>query len=147
MVYVSVQQDDFDLNDEVAHMRTNRKNIGAIVTFTGTVRDMDGTLTSMTLEHYPGMTEKELTRIGEEAEARWPLLGCRIIHRFGKLKPADNIVLVATASKHRDAAFKAADFLMDFLKSNAPFWKKEETSQGENWVHANTKDDDALKRW
>jgi len=147
MAHISVQTDDFDLNTEVNSVRAHNVDIGAIVTFTGTVRDIDGTLTSMTLEHYPGMTEQELERIANEAEKRWPLIGCRIIHRYGTLKPADNIVLVVTASRHRSAAFEAADFLMDFLKSNAPFWKKEVVAGKERWVEAKTSDTEAIDRW
>ncbi|WP_262694894.1 molybdenum cofactor biosynthesis protein MoaE [Kordiimonas aquimaris] len=147
MAYVSVQTDDFDLNAEVACIRAGNQDIGAVVSFIGTVRDIDGSLRSMTLEHYPGMTEQELERIANEAEKRWPLIGCRIIHRFGTLKPADNIVLVITASRHRSAAFEAADFLMDFLKSNAPFWKKETTAGKEQWVEAKAADEQALERW
>lgn len=147
MALVSVQTGDFDLTKELAATRGQNHDVGAVVTFTGTVRDVGGTLTSMTLEHYPGMTEKELSRIAEEAEARWPLLGCRIIHRHGTLAPGDNIVLVITASSHRHAAFEAAEFLMDFLKSKAPFWKKESTQHGGDWVDAKETDEEALKRW
>lgn len=147
MANISVQEEDFDLNNEVAALRRDRSDIGAIVSFVGTVRDLNSTLKSMTLEHYPGMTESELERIANEAEKRWPLIGCRIIHRYGTLKPAENIVLVITASAHRSAAFEAADFLMDFLKSNAPFWKKERTIDEEKWVEAKETDEKALKRW
>lgn len=147
MVSVSVQKEDFDIGVEIDALKAGNLGIGAIVTFSGTVRDLDGTLTSMTLEHYPGMTEAELVRISEDAEARWPLLGTRIIHRYGKLAPADNIVLVITLSAHRQAAFEAAAFLMDFLKSRAPFWKKETTAGGAHWVDARDTDDDAIKRW
>lgn len=147
MAKVSVQSEDFDLTAEHAKIRGTNYDIGAIVTFTGTVRDIGGSLTSMTLEHYPGMTEKELKRLAAEAEARWPLEGCRVIHRYGTLQPGDNIVLVVTASKHRQAAFEAAEFLMDFLKSKAPFWKKEATANGGDWVDAKETDEEALKRW
>ncbi len=147
MALISVQAEDFDIAKEMAATRGQNHDVGAIVTFTGTVRDVGGTLTSMTLEHYPGMTEKELSRIAKEAEVRWPLLGCRVIHRYGTLAPGDNIVLVITASSHRHAAFDAAEFLMDFLKSKAPFWKKESTQQGGDWVDAKETDEEALKRW
>lgn len=147
MAHISVQIGDFDLNTEVNCIRENHHDIGAVVSFIGTVRDIDGSLTSITLEHYPGMTEQELKRIANEAEKRWPLIGCRIIHRYGALKPADNIVLVVTASRHRSAAFEAAEFLMDFLKSNAPFWKKESFSGKEQWVDAKATDEKALERW
>lgn len=147
MATISVQTEDFDIAAEIDRLKAGRKDVGAIVTFTGTVRDLGGSLSTMSLEHYPGMTEKELTRIAGEAEARWPLLGCRVIHRYGELKPGDNIVLVVTTSAHRAAAFEAAEFVMDFLKSKAPFWKKEETESGGDWVDATEKDSAALKRW
>lgn len=147
MALISVQQEDFDISAEITGLKSGNHDIGAIVTFTGTVRDSGGSLTSMTLEHYPGMTEAELNRIAAEAEAKWPLLGCRIIHRYGTLKPGDNIVLVIAMSAHRKAAFEAADFLMDYLKSKAPFWKKEQTGTKASWVDAKEKDEAALKRW
>ena len=147
---VSVQRDDFDLSSEVRNLTAGRVDIGAIVTFTGTVRgEAKGqTIASMTLEHYPGMTESELSRVEAEALARWPLQATRIIHRFGELSPGDNIVLVIAASAHRQAAFDAAAFLMDYLKSRAPFWKKETTASGKgDWVDAREADDRALERW
>lgn len=144
---IKVQTEDFDLSHEIAVIKAGRKDIGAIVTFIGTVRDMDGTLKSMTLEHYPGMTERELTGITTEAKARWPLTGCTIIHRVGMLNAGDNIVLVITASAHRRAAFQAAEFLMDFLKSRAPFWKKEDVGGASKWVDAKESDTQALERW
>ena len=147
---VSVQSEDFDLTAEVRNLTAGRVDIGAIVTFTGTVRgEAKGqTIASMTLEHYPGMTESELARVEAEALARWPLQATRIIHRFGELKPGDNIVLVIAASAHRQAAFDAAAFLMDYLKSRAPFWKKETTASGKgDWVDAREADDRALERW
>lgn len=147
MASISVQAEDFDLGEEIKRLRGDRTDVGAIVTFSGTVRDLDGTLTTMTLEHYPGMTEAELERIAEEAEKRWPLQGSRIIHRYGPLEPGDNIVLVITLSKHRQAAFEAAMFLMDFLKSRAPFWKKEQTDTANEWVDARETDQEALDRW
>lgn len=147
MASVSVQSGDFDIGAELSALRADNHDIGALVSFTGTVRDVGGTLTSMTLEHYPGMTEKELERISAEAEERWPLHGCRVIHRYGTLSPGDNIVLVVTASRHRHAAFQAAEFIMDFLKSKAPFWKKETTPEGGEWVDAKESDEEALARW
>lgn len=147
MARISVQREDFQIADEIRALKGDRTDMGAIVTFTGTVRDINGELKAMTLEHYPGMTEAELGRVADEAEQRWPLVGCRIIHRYGKLEPGDNIVLVITMSAHRHAAFEAADFLMDFLKSRAPFWKMEETAEGGGWVDAKESDSEALKRW
>jgi molybdopterin synthase catalytic subunit len=148
---IRVQQDNFDIGAEIERVRANRTDIGAIVSFTGTVRDtaMGELISEMTLEHYPGMTEKELERIEKEANERWPLQASLIIHRFGPMKPGENIVLVVTASPHRQAAFEAAEFLMDFLKTNAPFWKKEAGVDGDSgeWVDARESDDDALKRW
>jgi len=147
---IRVQTDDFDIQAEIEALRQDRRDIGAIVTFTGTVRDMakGEPITSMELEHYPGMTEKQLSEIEQQAHERWPLLGSTIIHRYGKLKPGDNIVLVITLSSHRQAAFEAAEFLMDFLKSKAPFWKKESPVEGQaNWVDAKESDTDALTRW
>ncbi len=147
---VAVQIEDFDISREVAALTAGRTDIGAIVTFTGTVRGTsDGAaLSSMTLEHYPGMTEAELARVEAEAHARWPLQGSRIVHRIGELKPGDNIVLVVTASAHRHAAFEAAAFLMDYLKTRAPFWKKETDASGAGrWVDARESDDAALERW
>lgn len=146
---VRVQEQDFDLGSEVARIREGRTDIGAIVTFTGTVRG-GGTsgIESMTLEHYPGMTERELERVEAEAHERWPLDASLIIHRYGKLSPGDNIVLVVTASSHRQAAFEAAEFLMDYLKTRAPFWKKEAGTDGTgNWVDARDSDDKAIERW
>jgi molybdopterin synthase catalytic subunit len=148
---IRVQSSDFDIGKEIELLRADRTDIGAIVTFTGTVRDSSrddgGTVTAMTLEHYPGMTEKELARIEEEALARWPLQASLIVHRVGALKPGDNIVLVITASAHREAALEAASFLMDYLKTSAPFWKRERGPEGERWVDAKEKDDTAAARW
>ncbi|MCB1503800.1 MAG: molybdenum cofactor biosynthesis protein MoaE [Hyphomicrobiaceae bacterium] len=147
---VRVQLEDFDLGREVAALTAGRHDIGAIVTFTGTVRGSDkgAPISEMTLEHYPGMTETELERIEAEATARWPLAASLIIHRHGALRPGDNIVLVVTASPHRQAAFEAAEFLMDFLKTRAPFWKKETRMDGSGgWVDAREADDAALDRW
>jgi molybdopterin synthase catalytic subunit len=144
---IRVQQEDFDVGAEIAKLKAERTDIGAIVTFTGTVRDQDGAVEEMTLEHYPGMTERELSRIEAEAQARWPLQTSLIVHRYGALKPGDNIVLVVTASEHRDAAFDAAKFLMDYLKTSAPFWKLETGPGGSHWVEAEANDADAAARW
>ena len=146
---IRVQQDNFDIGAEIERLRAGRTDIGAIVSFTGTVRDTakGEAISLMTLEHYPGMTEKELERIEAEANERWPLQASLIVHRYGPMKPGENIVLVVTASPHRQAAFEAAQFLMDFLKTDAPFWKKEDGPDGGDWVDARESDDDALKRW
>ena len=144
---IRVQQEDFDIGAEIAALTSGRTDIGAVVTFTGTVRDQAGAVEEMTLEHYPGMTERELGRIEAEACARWPLQGCLIVHRYGTLKPGDNIVLVVTASEHRDAAFEAARFLMDYLKTSAPFWKRETGPGGSRWVEAELRDDGATASW
>jgi molybdopterin synthase catalytic subunit len=143
---IRVQQEDFDIGAEIAKLKTDRTDIGAIVTFTGTVRDQDGAVEEMTLEHYPGMTERELSRIEAETNARWPLQASLIVHRYGALKPGDNIVLVVTASEHRDAAFDAAKFLMDYLKTSAPLWKRESGPGGSHWVEAEASDADAAAR-
>jgi molybdopterin synthase catalytic subunit len=147
---VKVQREDFDVASEVDALASGRTDIGAIVTFTGRVRDDDKgrPIKSMTLEHYPGMTEEELSRIEADANARWPLQASLIIHRTGELYPGDNIVLVVTASAHRHAAFEAAGFLMDYLKTRAPFWKKETSPAGESsWVEARENDETAATRW
>ena len=147
---IRVGHEDFDVGAEVRRLTAGRTDIGAIATFTGTVRGEAGgrALRSMTLEHYPGMTEAELTHIEAEAMARWPLQATLIVHRVGELFPGDNIVLVVACSRHRHAAFEAAEFLMDFLKSKAPFWKKETPVDGEaTWVDARESDESALGRW
>ena len=147
---VRIGPEDFDIAAESRALQDGRTDIGAIVTFTGTVRGESprGRLESMALEHYPGMTEAELQRIEAEACARWPLTGATIIHRIGTLVPGDNIVLVVTASAHRQAAFEAAEFLMDYLKTSAPFWKKETIAGGKaEWVDARDADDRAMQRW
>jgi molybdopterin synthase catalytic subunit len=146
---VSVQAGDFDVGLEINALSDGRTDIGAVVTFTGLVRDMAGgeKIADMKLEHYPGMTEKALANIESEANARWNLQATRIIHRYGKLEPGVQIVLVATASPHRGDAFEAAEFIMDFLKSRTPFWKKEGTADGGKWVDARDADEDALNRW
>ena len=144
---IRVQREDFDIGAEIARLKAGRSDIGAIVTFTGTVRDRDGAVAAMMLEHYPGMTEAELSRVEAEACARWPLQASLIVHRYGALKPGDNIVLVATASEHREAAFEAARFLMDYLKTSAPFWKREDGPSGARWVEAEARDETATARW
>lgn len=147
---VRVQNEDFDVSREIAALTSGRTDIGAIVTFTGTVRGSAGgrELTSMTLEHYPGMTQAELERVEAEARARWPLQASLVVHRVGELRPGANIVLVVTASAHRQAAFEAAEFLMDYLKTRAPFWKKEAFADGEaQWVDARETDTAATRRW
>jgi molybdopterin synthase catalytic subunit len=147
---VRVQREDFDIATEVRALTAGDTDIGAVVTFTGTVRGAakGRPIVSMTLEHYPGMTEAELERVEAEARARWPLAASLIIHRYGELEPGDNIVLVVTASRHRHAAFEAAEFLMDYLKTSAPFWKKETDSAGKgDWVDARDADDAAMARW
>ena len=145
---VRVQAEDFDVAAELAAVREAGGGAGGIVPFTG-IRDMAGDrpISSMTLEHYPGMTVRELERIEAEAQDRWPLAASRVIHRYGKLFPGDNIVLVITASAHRQAAFEAAEFLVDWLKTRAPFWKQEATGSGPHWVEAKASDDDAAARW
>jgi molybdopterin synthase catalytic subunit len=146
---VRVQTEDFDLTTEVAQLRARNPAIGAVACFVGTVRDLnDGsTIASMELEHYPGMTEKALEAIVGEAQRRWAGIEVLIVHRVGRLAPLDQIVLVATTSKHRRDAFASCEFVMDFLKTEAPFWKKEETEQGARWVDARESDDAALARW
>ena len=147
---VRVQREDFDVGAEVKALTAGRTDIGAVATFTGIVRSQnDGPpLLAMTLEHYPGMTESELERVEAEAGRRWPLQASLIVHRVGTLEPGDNIVLVVTASAHRQAAFAAAEFLMDYLKTRAPFWKKEIGADGaERWVEARDSDDAAAERW
>ncbi len=147
---VRVQYEDFDVSTEISGLTGARTDVGAVVTFTGTVRGSaaGAPITSMTLEHYPGMTEAELARVEAEANARWPLSASLIVHRIGELRPGDNIVLVITGSAHRHAAFEAAEFLMDYLKSQAPFWKKEARPDGTSgWVDARETDTAALQRW
>lgn len=146
---IRVQAGDFDLSTEVAAMRDGNPGIGAVASFIGTVRDLnDGaTVTSMQLEHYPGMTEKSLSEIAGQAATRWSLEAVTIIHRVGALAPGDQIVLVAVASAHRGDAFAACEFIMDFLKTRAPFWKKEVGSGGERWVDARETDSEAAMRW
>ena len=146
---IRVQAEDFDAAAEVSRLVAGRSDIGGLVNFIGYCRDEGGTLAALELEHYPGMAEEELTRIAADAASRWPLLGLVVIHRYGRIKPGEQIVMVACASAHRRAAFEAADFLMDFLKSRAPFWKKEHRLDGSagDWVEAKATDADDLDRW
>jgi len=146
MSTIRIQREDFDVSAETEALTKSRHDIGAVAAFTGLVRG-DGGLTAMTLEHYPGMTEREIARHVAEAENRWPLFGVIIIHRIGRLLPGERIVLVAVASSHRAAAFEACEFLMDYLKTNAPFWKQEERGSAVNWVDAKDSDDEAVNRW
>lgn len=141
---IAVQAEPFDM---AAELRGFGTGAGAIVTFTGLVRDDGGALQALELEHYPGMTERAMTAIAEEAVRRWSLLDVTVIHRFGRMPVGETIMMVATAARHRQAAFEAAEFLMDYLKSRAPFWKKEIGGGGESWVAARQSDEDALKRW
>jgi molybdopterin synthase catalytic subunit len=147
-VTVRVQSSDFDVGEEVRRL-SNPEDTGAVVSFTGICRDEGGRLAALELEHYPGMAEGEITRIAGDAAERWPLAAITVIHRFGRIAPGENIVLVATASSHREAAFEAARFLMDYLKTSAPFWKREHLASGESgdWVGASEQDDRAAGRW
>ena len=146
---IRVQQKDFDIAKEISSLTARDNDFGAVVTFTGIVRSTGehGKLKSLTLEHYPGMTERELDRIEQEAQKRWALSASLIIHRFGKLIPGDNIVLVITTSPHRQAAFQAAEFLMDYLKTDAPFWKQETNDTGNSWIDARETDLSARHSW
>jgi molybdopterin synthase catalytic subunit len=146
---IRIQREDFSVADEIVALTRGRPDIGAVVTFTGLCRDEGGRLAALELEHYAGMTEEEVRRVAAEAAARWPLDGASVIHRFGRIAPGENIVLVATASAHRRAAFEAAAFLMDFLKTRAPFWKREHLADGTvgAWVEAKGEDDQAAERW
>ena len=144
---VRVQSEPFDMGAEVTAFTATASGSGAVVTFSGLVRDEGGKLLAMEIEHYPGMTEKALTSIAEEAVQRWSLGDVLIIHRHGRLVPGDRIMMVATAARHRKDAFEAAEYLMDYLKSRAPFWKKEITTSGADWVAARDEDEDALNRW
>ncbi len=146
---VRIQAEDFDTEAEIHALTDGRRDVGAVVTFTGLCRDEGGRLAALELEHYPGMAEAEITRIAREAADRWPVTGLTAIHRHGRIAPGGNIVLVAAASPHRMAAFEAASFVMDFLKTRAPFWKKEHTIDGAagEWVSAKDDDDAAAERW
>ncbi|KUF11310.1 molybdenum cofactor biosynthesis protein MoaE [Pseudoponticoccus marisrubri] len=144
---IVVQQAPFDFGAEADRFAAGRTDLGAVVTFTGVVRDADGDLQRMEIEHYPGMTEKALEAIAQEAATRWSLGEVLVIHRHGPLQAGERIMMVATAARHRKAAFEAADFLMDYLKSRAPFWKKEHGADGAGWVAARDEDEAALRRW
>ncbi|MDQ0327496.1 molybdopterin synthase catalytic subunit [Rhodopseudomonas julia] len=148
-IRIRIQPQSFDIEEESSRLTEGRSDVGALVTFTGYCRDEGGTLAALTLEHYPGMAEAEISRIAEEAVARWPLSGLTAIHRHGRIVPGEPIVLVAAASSHRQAAFEAASFMMDYLKTRAPFWKKEERvgDQEGDWVQAKAVDDAAAGRW
>lgn len=148
---VVIQADDFDVSSEIASLRAQNPGVGAVCSFVGTVRDRtagtSGSISSMELEHYPGMTEKAIEAMIDAAHQRFDILGARVIHRIGLLKPLDQIVLVAVTSAHRGESFKACEFLMDYLKTQAPFWKKEQTEEGSRWVDARVTDDAALAKW
>ena len=146
---IRIQEADFDVAQEIAGLSKGRTDVGAVVSFTGICRGTEGSepIAALTLEHYPGMAEAEIRRHADEAIARWPLQGLTIIHRVGRIAPGENIVLVVTASSHRQAAFQAAEFLMDYLKTNAPFWKQEESARGTSWIEAHSHDDAAAARW
>jgi len=149
MSEVRVQREDFVAAEEALALTRSRADIGAVVTFVGLCRDEGGKLAALEIEHYPGMAEAEIADVVEQARARWPLLGVRAIHRFGEIKPGEQIVMVATASAHRAAAFAAAEFLMDYLKTRAPFWKRARRADGsvEGWVEAKEADETAAARW
>ena len=146
---VRVQTEDFDLSEEIALLRERNPKVGAVVGFVGTVRDQNegAAVAEMELEHYPGMTEQAIEAIVAQAKARWPLSGALVIHRVGPLKPMEQIVLVATAAAHRGIAFAACEFIIDYLKTEAPLWKKESTPQGARWVDARVSDEQALAKW
>ena len=146
---VRIQTADFDVSAEIAALRRNDPKVGAVASFVGVVRDINdgGTVAEMTLEHYPGMTEKAIEEIVSQAKGRWDILDALVIHRVGTLKPADQIVLVVVTSGHRGDAFAACEFIMDYLKTRAPFWKKEQTGKGTRWVEARQADDVAAERW
>jgi molybdopterin synthase catalytic subunit len=148
-VTIRIQDTDFDVAAEIAAMTKGRTDIGAVVSFSGICRGAEGdeNVKALTLEHYPGMAEDEIGRHAAEAVTRWPITALTIIHRVGRMLPGDNIVLVLAASAHRQAAFSAAEFLMDYLKANAPFWKREERADGTRWVEAHDRDDAAVARW
>ena len=146
---VRIQTEDFDVGAEVASIRRGNAGIGAVATFTGLVRDVNegDTVSEMTLEHYPGMTEKSIEAIVSQAKGRWSVIDATVVHRVGLLRPTDQIVLVVVAAAHRGDAFAACEFIMDYLKTQAPFWKKEKTADGSRWVDARTTDDLAAERW
>jgi len=146
---ISVQREDFDCGAEIEALARGNPRVGALAAFVGSVRDVNegAEVGRMTLEHYPGMTEKSIGAIVEQARSRWDVIDCTVIHRVGELQPTDRIVLVAVASGHRGDAFAACEFVMDYLKTRAPFWKKERTPEGERWVEARSSDDEAAERW
>jgi molybdopterin synthase catalytic subunit len=146
---VRIQQHDFDVSSELAALRAGDKRVGAVATFVGVVRDLNDAaqVSTLTLEHYPGMTEKALAQIVEDAKQRWDIYDALVVHRVGPLSPSDQIVLVAVTSAHRGESFAACQFIMDYLKTRAPFWKKEKTPEGERWVEARASDEDAAARW
>src|ERR1700709_90286 len=148
-VTIRIQEADFDIAKEIAALTSGRTDIGAVVSFSGICRGSESgeAMAALTLEHYPGMAEAEISRHAETATSRWPLTGLTVVHRVGRIVPGENIVLVLTASQHRQAAFEAAEFLMDYLKANAPFWKREEKPTGTNWGEARDHDDAAAARW
>jgi molybdopterin synthase catalytic subunit len=148
-VTIRIQEADFEIAREISALTHGRTDIGAVVSFSGICRGSEDNepIAALTLEHYPGMAEAEIMRHAETAMTRWPLTGVSVIHRVGRIKPGENIVLVLTASKHRQAAFQAAEFLMDYLKASAPFWKREESAGGASWVDAHHRDDAAAQRW
>jgi molybdopterin synthase catalytic subunit len=146
---IRIQEADFDIAQELAALTRGRIDVGAVVTFSGICRGSENgePIAALTLEHYPGMAEAEIKRHTDEATSRWPLTGLTVVHRVGRIQPGENIVLVLAASQHRQAAFAAAEFLMDYLKANAPFWKREESAAGTSWVEARNNDDAAAARW
>jgi molybdopterin synthase catalytic subunit len=146
---IRIQQADFDIAHEIAVLTNGRSDVGAVVSFSGICRGSENgePIAALTLEHYPGMAEAEIKRHADEAISRWPLTGLTVVHRVGRIAPGENIVLVLAASQHRQAAFAAAEFLMDYLKANAPFWKREESAKGTSWIAAREHDDDAAARW
>jgi molybdopterin synthase catalytic subunit len=146
---IRVQKEDFDVGAEINRMTRGNTSVGGLVCFVGLVRDMAGgeRITSMTLEHYPGMTERQLEKLEADARRRWPLQEMLIIHRYGRLEPGDRIVLVVTASAHREASLESCHFLIDWLKTKAPFWKLEDTEAGSQWVASREEDDEAARRW
>ena len=148
-VTIRIQEADFDVAREIATLTKGRTDIGAVVSFSGICRGSEGdqAIAALTLEHYPGMAEAEIDRHVQTSLSRWPLTGLTVIHRVGRIVPGENIVLVVTASAHRQAAFEAAEFLMDYLKANAPFWKREESAGGTSWIDARDHDDQAAARW
>jgi molybdopterin synthase catalytic subunit len=148
-VTIRIQEADFDIAREITALTNGRTDIGAVVSFSGICRGNESgqAIAALTLEHYPGMAEAEIARHVEKAMARWPLSGVSVVHRVGRITPGENIVLVLTASEHRQAAFEAAEFLMDYLKANAPFWKREEGTGGTSWIAARHHDDEAAARW